>query len=482
MLIGSEAMSPPPDLPQVALLSPEQIAFFKEQGFLVLPGAVDAGLCEMAQDDMWRILGEELPQMRRDDPSSWVPLRSDRWRRELNNGAHPGGDPLLECVGSRFYIRNSAEEPLLNANARALWGVAEQLLGRGEVLYPEGVNSNGELVGPSYVDDGVQAGLQTHDDANPDGAPPFATRELTLPRTGPGWLIGQGSQGMYCTLPNSDGLGRDKTDHQAGPFGAVGGGAHRRAVRDASGDVAGDSVCGCVPTWLRRCVVAPFAAFGSAHRRCLAGFTLWPGTHLPRWRQHWAAPARAGPVSSWAPANPDWQAQTLQMLADAKAASEPVECSGPAGTVVLWHKMTMHDVAQNTTADHIRQAAIYTFHKTPQALPDEELRRRESGVAVEPWADWSPQVKEVGKLGAVGPAKVAALRRSQPTAPPRATAALSVAKLRALRNTTAVPAPSRTRSLSSIHSQATLWVPDTSASNFATSPSRSSPDHLNTYS
>ena len=203
-------MSPPADLPQVALLSPEQIAFFKEQGYLVLPGAVDAGLCEAAQDDMWRILGEELPQMRRDDPSTWVPLRSDRWRREQNNGAHPGGDPLLECVGSRFYIRNGAEEPLLNANARALWGLAEQLLGRGEVLYPEGVNADGELVGPSYVDDGVQGGLQTHDDADPDGVAPFATRELTLPRTGPGWLIGQGSQGMYCTLPNSDGLGRDK--------------------------------------------------------------------------------------------------------------------------------------------------------------------------------------------------------------------------------------------------------------------------------
>ena len=72
-----------------------------------------SGLCEAAQDDMWRILGEELPQMRRDDPSTWVPLRSDRWRREQNNGAHPGGDPLLECGGSRFYIRNGAEEPLL---------------------------------------------------------------------------------------------------------------------------------------------------------------------------------------------------------------------------------------------------------------------------------------------------------------------------------------------------------------------------------
>ena len=84
--------------------------------------------------------------------------------------------------------------------------------------------------------------------------------------------------------------------------------------------------------------------------------------------------------------------------------------------------MTMHDVAQNTTQDHIRQAAIYTFHKTPQALPDEELRRRESGVAVEPWADWSAEVQEVGRLDAMEPASVAALRRSQPTplpTPPR---------------------------------------------------------------
>ena len=33
----------------------------------------------------------------------------------------------------------------------------------------------------------------------------------------------------------------------------MGGGAHRRAVRDASGDAAGDGVCGRVPTRLRGC-------------------------------------------------------------------------------------------------------------------------------------------------------------------------------------------------------------------------------------
>ena len=38
---------------------------------------------------------------------------------------------------------------------------------------------------------------------------------------------------------------------------------------------------------------------------------------------------------------------------------------------------------------------IYGFHKTPEALPDEEIRRRgEAGGQVGLWTDWSKAVRE----------------------------------------------------------------------------------------
>ena len=62
---------PSPDLHQADRLTEEQVAQFKRDGLLVLPGVLDPDLCRQARDQMWAVLAEHRPTMQRDDPSTW---------------------------------------------------------------------------------------------------------------------------------------------------------------------------------------------------------------------------------------------------------------------------------------------------------------------------------------------------------------------------------------------------------------------------
>ena len=75
-------------------------------------------------------------QMKRDDPSTWVPFTDD----EKAGYERPdvGGDPYFSGGGHRMIIRNGAEDLLLDIGARAVWDIAEQMLGKGEVVFPGG--------------------------------------------------------------------------------------------------------------------------------------------------------------------------------------------------------------------------------------------------------------------------------------------------------------------------------------------------------
>ena len=116
---------------------------------------------------------------------------------------------------------------------------------------------------------------------------------------------------------------------------------------------------------------------------------------------------------------------------DALREQEPVEVSGPAGTVVLWVGVTAHVVGQNKHSDVIRQASICQrrnapllsfpasprltpgccladeFHKSVEAMPDELLRQRIAITEGEPipgiWDDWSEAVR-AAPVAAEGPA------------------------------------------------------------------------------
>ena len=109
-------------------LSSEQIVFFKDQGYLLLEGALDPGLCSKVQDLMWNTLPQGC-SVNRDDPSTHRgPF--DEWESQ--------SDPLNFRVGYRWQVREFGAEQLLIdlAYSDELVELAEQLLGEGMLQSP----------------------------------------------------------------------------------------------------------------------------------------------------------------------------------------------------------------------------------------------------------------------------------------------------------------------------------------------------------
>ena len=175
---------PSPDLHQVEPLTESQIAQFKRDGMLVLPGVLDADLCSQARDQMWDVISLHRPLMRRDDPATWVPFSEE----EADSFQRPegGGDPYFTGRGHRFFIRNGVEELLLNTAPRALWKVVEQLLGQGEVVWPAGADAAGVTTGPCLLTEGNVKGMETHLGPEAEtwtGKATGKTEQLRLPKT-----------------------------------------------------------------------------------------------------------------------------------------------------------------------------------------------------------------------------------------------------------------------------------------------------------
>ena len=72
--------------------------------------------------------------------------------------------------------------------------------------------------------------------------------------------------------------------------------------------------------------------------------------------------------------------------------TKPVDCHGPAGTVVLWHTKSLHIAGQNCSTDVLRQATIYGYLKTLEALPDALVVDNTDGDI---WRDWSDEVRQI---------------------------------------------------------------------------------------
>jgi hypothetical protein len=354
--------APTNTLHQVDRLTDGQIAQFKRDGMLVLPGVLDFDLCGQAQDHLWDVIAGNRPGMKRDDPTTWVPFTeeaADSYQQRPDGG----GDPYFFGRGYRLYVRNGAEELLLNAAVRPLWNVAEQLLGQGEVVWPAGVDEEGVTTGPCLLTERNVKGMVTH--LGPDaeawtGKATDRTGELRLPRTGPVWMTGQGARGLYCTLPNS-------------PPPAEGyRGGHAEALYDTH--------------WRLQ-----IAAYINDVPSDGGGLILWPGSHRRIW-DYWEAVHRDTPPPDRGKDAPEWDGYTVPPLTDIKADTEPTMTHGPAGSVVLWHANLLHMAGQNTRTDVIRQAAIYAFAKTPASVSDETVMRDPSGDL---WRDWSDEVRAI---------------------------------------------------------------------------------------
>ena len=345
-----------PAVAQAPRLTSDQIAQFKREGFLVLPGVVDPELCRQARDQMWDTIAQYRPSMKRDDPSTWTPISEEEnasYTREAT-----GGDPYFGGGGHRFYIRNGAEDLLLDIGARVVWDVAEQLLGEGEVVYPAGLDATGHTTGPCYLTEGAVKGMESHlGDKTREwtGPPTNKTGPLRLPKTGPHWVTGQGTRGMYCTLPNGSPRG---PNYPSAHSGEGMGSESRWKVQTA---VYFDDL--------------PLGA---------GGLHLWPGSHARVWEAYREL-KQSGSGEAY-------DGYKHPVVADIKADTEPVDTHGPAGSVVLWHSIMLHMAGVNTSSDIIRQATLYAFAKTPESMPDESV---ENETLDDIWADWSDEVRAV---------------------------------------------------------------------------------------
>ena len=350
---------PSPSLHQVPPLTESQIAQFKRDGMLVLPGVLDLDLCRRARDQMWDLIAEHRPSMKRDDPATWLPFTEKE--TEIFQRPEIGGDPYFTGRGHRLYTRNGAEELLLDLAPRALWTVAEQLLGKGEVVWPAGIDESGMTTGPCLMTEKTVKGMVVHLGPTAEewtGRPTGKSEQLRLPKTGPVWSTGQGTRGLYCTLPNSP----------APPDNFPG--AHAEAMYDTP--------------WRLQ-----IAAYIDDLPPAAGGLTLWPRSHQRIW-DYWEAMHRETPPGD--PNAPRMDARTTPPIPEIKADTPPVMTHGPVGSVVLWHANMLHMVGQNSSSDVIRQATIYAFAKTPESVPDELVLRDPSG---ELWRDWSEEVRMV---------------------------------------------------------------------------------------
>jgi Phytanoyl-CoA dioxygenase (PhyH) len=104
------------------------------------------------------------------------------------------------------------------------------------------------------------------------------------------------------------------------------------------------------------------------------GFTVWPGSHHEIARHH----RTLGGEDRW----PTYEAA----LKEVERSTQPVEVTGPAGTVVLWHQRLVHTAGINTRRA-VRHATLCDFKN------DTFLSAAES-PASDLWSTWSPRVQE----------------------------------------------------------------------------------------
>ena len=352
-----------PSVPQVAPLTASQIAEFKRTGYIVLPGVIDADLCRQARDQMWDTVAANRPRMKRDDPTTWVPFTDEE--KAGYERPDDGGDPYFSGGGHRMIIRNGAEDLLLDIGARAVWDIAEQLLGTGEVVWPGGLDSSGCTTGPCYMTEKNAKGMEVHMGPKREawtGKGSGHTENLRLPKTGPHWMTAQGTRGMYCTLPNSP----------------------SSSPPDWRGSHAGEGLYD-TRQLLQTAVYFDDVPPGAG------GLTLFPGSHTQIWN-YWEAKNHGATAIANGEDSPRFVGYTDPPIGDIKADTEPVMTAGPAGSVVLWHTIMLHMAGGNSSSDVLRQATLYGFNKTPESWPDERLMAGPSGDI---WRNWSDEVRAV---------------------------------------------------------------------------------------
>ena len=299
------------------VLTDDEIAFFKTNGYLILRGALDPEGCSRARDMLWASLPDGT-RIRRDDPSTHVGPFADSDTNDDVQDLREGYRWQLRRVGT--------DSQLLDlVFCDRLVAAAEALLGAGTLRAP--------------VVHGMPMGTQGA--AWPGGPvdPALGT---------------EGVRGIYCTLPygehRPDRLGCHTDGH---PF--------NLGIVGLIGDVPPD--CGAFQVW------------PGSHRRLYPTFLMQ--YDQPRIPYYDHLPSYKGILHT-----PEYEAELARVIED----TEPVDCCGEAGDVVLWHHRLAHAAGHNHT-DVMRQAVLYDFTKT-----DLDDCRRDPPQD-EMWRDWSEALR-----------------------------------------------------------------------------------------
>lgn len=298
-------------------LTTEQIAFFKDNGYLLLPGLLDKGLTAHARNRMWASLPEGN-QLKRADPESHVGPFTDE---------HSLNDPMNMRMGFRWQLREiGTEQKFIDLFYNpTMCEIAEQLLGKGMLEAPT------------------------------VGGDPMGSQGAAWPGGPVDPAIGDGIRGIYNTLPYGDVERKPDWLHTDGhPF--------NLGVVGLIDDVPADG--------------GSFKIWPKSHRRLYPTFQMQ--YDQPRIPYYDHLPSHRGMIQSEA-----YEAEVKAIMAD----TEPVDCWGKEGDVILWHHRLAHMAGHNYT-DVIRQAALYDFTRTD--LDTCRLDPPQENM----WRDWSPELNE----------------------------------------------------------------------------------------
>jgi hypothetical protein len=109
-------------------LSSDEMRFFKREGYLIKRGVLDLELMARARERLW--VGAP-PSLRREDPASWVgPIAAGDESEDKGNYRRGFRWQYREPGSEAWMVRLLASEP-------RVWGMAEQLLGAGQLVPPE---------------------------------------------------------------------------------------------------------------------------------------------------------------------------------------------------------------------------------------------------------------------------------------------------------------------------------------------------------
>ena len=112
-------------------LTPDEIKFFRDEGFLIKRGIMDADLTALARERLW----ENAPlEIDRDNPDTWVgPIQEYRQKKGEKGNDGGGYGWWYRSIGSEeWMVRMLVAHP-------PIWEIVEQMLGEDDVVKPDRV-------------------------------------------------------------------------------------------------------------------------------------------------------------------------------------------------------------------------------------------------------------------------------------------------------------------------------------------------------